>query len=430
MAWQERRTELVPPLTDVLSWTGLGRLCKDCISAGCDDYTLSLVVRADAASRTRARQSFTLGHYLEALPDLPDRVAVIDAAVECCLRSAAADAQPSEEAAELLCRQYPSLTLAIRRSMDLTETAGTSDAHQQSALMSDAPTELGPVLLHGARRYELNRLLGRGANADVFLAQDRLLSRPGRTLHVAVKVPRWDEGEVGNADILREAHRVGRISHPHVLRVLDVCYDVRDCPCIVYEYVAGGTLSEQCEDLRRTRGVRHVVRLVEQCARGVEAVHAAGLLHCDIKPANVLLSRAGIPKLGDFGVAVSRPHPDSPFSSDASAPLGSLGFMAPEQFRQVPLGAAADVYALGGLLAWAVTGFIPNGATWIEVVARLILNRASSSLRIGDAMAKAHPWLVQIWQKAIHPDPEQRYRSADEFADDVSLWLGRFERRY
>ena len=118
---------------------------------------------------------------------------------------------------------------------------------------------------------------------------------------------------------------------------------------------------------------RQAAAFIERIARGVHAAHMAGLVHCDLKPNNVVLSVAGEPKVADFGIAIRATDPGPAVAaldeSGDDEPLGNLAFMSPEQFRMEPgaLTIPSDVYALGGMLYWMVTGELPNGSTPEEI---------------------------------------------------------------
>ncbi|HKF34333.1 MAG TPA: serine/threonine-protein kinase [Jatrophihabitantaceae bacterium] len=153
-------------------------------------------------------------------------------------------------------------------------------------------------------RYVRRRLLGRGAMGDVWLADDQLLHRP-----VAIKQLRsvGDTQDRTNLDrIVREARLAARLSHPNAVGVFDLVID-NGMPYVVMEYVAGKTLAERIHERGRL-GVDDARSVIGQVAAALAAAHAAGIVHRDVKPSNILITERGLAKLADFGVARQAGH--------------------------------------------------------------------------------------------------------------------------
>ena len=204
----------------------------------------------------------------------------------------------------------------------------------------------------GRGRYEVERTLGRGGMATVYLAHDTVLGRP-----VALKVlaEHLAGDESFRARFLREARLAARIAHPNVVQVYDAGGDEAGL-FIAMEYVDGESLAEELA--RRGRlSAGEVVDLGRQLAAALAAAHAAGLVHRDVKPPNVLRARDGTVKLGDFGIAHS--HDSTALTAHGSV-LGTAAYLAPEQARAEPVTGAADLYALGVVLYEALTGRWPH----------------------------------------------------------------------
>jgi serine/threonine protein kinase len=206
-----------------------------------------------------------------------------------------------------------------------------------------------------AGRYELVRPLGHGAMATVDLAQDVELDRP-----VALK--RLPENLARDEDLrrrfVREARLAARLAHPNVVRVFDVGED-EGRPFIAMEYVEGETLAE----LVARRGplpAAEAARLGVQMCAALAAAHAAGLVHRDVKPQNLLLGNDGVLKLGDFGIAVG--YEGTRLTLEGTV-LGTAGYLAPEQARGEQVTAAADIYAVGAVLYELLTGEPPRSAS-------------------------------------------------------------------
>jgi eukaryotic-like serine/threonine-protein kinase len=204
-----------------------------------------------------------------------------------------------------------------------------------------------------AGRYRVERILGAGGMATVYLAYDQQLDRP-----VAVKV--LAENLAAEDDLrrrfLREARLAAALAHPNVVRVFGTGEDEAGLPFIVMEYVEGETLAE----LLRRRGrlpAPEVRGLVGQAAAGLAHAHAAGLVHRDVKPQNLLLAGDGCLKVADFGIARVE---EGTRLTQAGTVLGTAAYIAPEQLAGEPVSAAADVYSLGAVFYELLTGRPPH----------------------------------------------------------------------
>lgn len=260
------------------------------------------------------------------------------------------------------------------------------------------PCDFGPNA-----RYRLEELIGAGRCSQVYRARDRHLSSEGFSAVVAIKIM------PAGAGLAREALAARRIAHPAVLSILDhgLCED--GSVYSVSEYIEGGDLSQAALPWPPHRAVKFVMQL----ARGVQAAHAAGVIHCDIKPSNVMVTADGDPKLVDFDLA--RWGDD-----DGASGRGNLAFMAPEQFRGEPTALAppADVYALGGILYYTLTGRLPNGEDREQAARALSEGRSPPSPGVERD-------LDRICLRATAAPREARHHSAGELADDLERWLNR-----
>ena len=199
-----------------------------------------------------------------------------------------------------------------------------------------------------AGRYELVRPLGHGAMATVDLAHDVELDRPVALKRLAENLARDEDLR---RRFVREARLAARLAHPNVVRVFDVGED-GGRPFIAMEYVEGETLA----DLAARRGrlpAAEAASLGMQACAGLAAAHAAGLVHRDVKPQNLLLGDDGVLKLGDFGIAAGQ---EGTQLTLAGTVLGTAGYLAPEQARGEQVTAAADIYAVGAVLYELVAG--------------------------------------------------------------------------
>ena len=213
-----------------------------------------------------------------------------------------------------------------------------------------------PTLLGG--RYRLERRLGLGGMAVVHLAHDTVLDRP-----VAVKLlaDRFGDDEELRERFLREGRFAAKLSHPHVVGVFDTGEE-DGRPYIVMEYVEGATLAEEL-DRRRTFAPDDVAELGRQACSGLAHAHAAGLVHRDVKPQNLLLRTDGMLKIADFGIARGG---GGGTITQVGTLLGTAAYMAPEVARGAPATAASDLYSLGAVLYELLTGVPPRRVDTLE----------------------------------------------------------------
>ena len=285
----------------------------------------------------------------------------------------------------------------LQRS-DWTETASSDRVGAQFAWV--AARELLPFAC-GSRfgpgaRYHLLQVLAASERGCVYRATDLHMSEQAHEASVVVKLRRVAEGR-------REALRHRRISSDAVAKVYD-CGIFENWHYTVSEYVDGQPLDEIEAPIKPRRAVAIAI----QIASGLQAVHDVRLIHADIKPQNILISADDRVKIIDF---------------DLSSELetledlgGNRAFLAPERFESSEmLGNSADIYALGGVLYWMLTGKAPNGSD-----PELVAGCARGEIpREGEV--KIAP-LRRIIEKALHPDPQSRYASAGAFAEALLAW--------
>ena len=398
------------------------------------DTQLADLIEADGRLRLRLKRPVTLDRYLGAIPDLPARYDPLDAAIDMALRALARSGRADEQSIEELIARFPQLGSFIRDAAALNNalwsTAHVQKHHAMSAA-KELPCDFGPVLENGVHRYELRELLGEGAFGQVYLAVDRQLSEKDHPALVCIKVlPGDDRSAWSRQQLIDEATKARRINHPSVARVLDRGISDQNQDFLVYEFVEGGDLAKWARRRTGTREVGEAARLVAKIARGVHAAHMAGLVHCDLKPNNIVLTTDGEPKVADFGIAirVDDQSDSCQMNENQLEPPGNLAFMSPEQYRMEPgaLTIPTDVYALGGILYWLLTGILPNGST-PQAIQRTHdpVEGRSEPPPLRPHCPEADRDLDAICQRAMAIRPEDRYSSAAGVADDLEAWLRR-----
>ncbi len=214
-----------------------------------------------------------------------------------------------------------------------------------------------------AGRYRLGEVLGRGGMADVHRATDEVLERS-----VAVKVLRdLTTDPAARARFTAEARTVAQLSHPSLVTVLDAGADDHDRPFLVLELVEGSSLADL---LPQVLPGDQVARIGAQVGAALAHAHAAGIVHRDVKPGNVLLGQDGRARLTDFGIA--RILAEAAGNTMTGVTVGTAAYLSPEQVRGDAVTPATDVYSLGLVLLEALTGRrVYPGSVTESAVARL-----------------------------------------------------------
>jgi len=235
---------------------------------------------------------------------------------------------------------------------------------------TDGLPSSGPVLGHlFAQRYEIRGLVGRGGMGAVYRALDRELDE-----EVALKVLEKSAGEgtPGEQQLRREIKLARTITHPNVVRAYDFG-EAEGVRFFTMEYVAGATLRELLDEEGRL-ALTPALQIAKQVCRGLGAVHRAGIVHGDLKPANIVVMTGGIAKLTDFGVARARRQAATPFA-------GTPPYMSPEQVRGAEMDERSDLYSAGVLMFEMFTGRRPFDASDPFEVMRLHLEEVPPNPR-------------------------------------------------
>jgi len=254
-------------------------------------------------------------------------------------------------------------------------------------------------------RYQLLQRVGSGGMAEVFRARDSMLER-----YVAIKVLRADytENRSFQERFRQEARAAANLSHPNIVTVHDFGLD-RGQLFIVMEHVPGSDL----KTLIKQRGrftVEEAIPLIVQACAGIGYAHRAGLVHCDVKPHNMLVTPDKRLKVTDFGIAraLATIHP----GEHNDVVWGSPQYFSPEQAMGEPPSPASDVYSLGIVLYELLTGTLPFNAATAQELARMHLDEYPHPIR--EYLPDIPQPLEQIVEKVLSKEPSARYRTADQ----------------
>lgn len=260
-----------------------------------------------------------------------------------------------------------------------------------------------------AGRFALDRELGSGGMARVFLGCDEVLDRS-----VAVKVlkPEGDDTETGER-FRREGRTAARLSHPNIVQVYDAGegdLEGQSISYIVMEYVSGGDLKELIDEKGSLDG-EELSRLGAGICAGLAHAHEKGVIHRDVKPHNILLDETGRPKLTDFGIARAL---DVQGFTQTGYYLGTALYSSPEQLRGGEVTPKSDIYSLGAALYQAATGRTPFSGTPIEVATQQVSEHPISPGAYNPSLGED---LAALIMSCLEKDPERRpdaYTLGDE----------------
>lgn len=257
-------------------------------------------------------------------------------------------------------------------------------------------------------RYEIIRPVGSGGMAEVFLAHDNLLDR-----NVAVKMLR--DQFLADKELLeqfrREAKSAARLIHPYIINIYDVVSE-GDIQYIIMEYVDGVTLKEYLKEHKLP--LNAVLEIAVRLADALQHAHSRNIIHCDIKPQNILIDKYLNPKITDFGIAKMISNQTTVYTA---AVMGSVHYISPEQAVGGKITASSDVYSLGVVLFEMLTGQVPFTGNTAVSVAMMHAEKPVPSL--SDFMDEVPEGLQQIIDKALAKKTEDRYQNADELRRDL-----------
>ena len=272
-----------------------------------------------------------------------------------------------------------------------------------------------PPLPDKIGKYEIHQLVGKGSCGFVYKGFDPFVRRD-----VAVKTSRgFTEDHSHDEEAIRrafftEAHAAGMLSHPHIVSLYDAGSEA-GMNYLVMEYVDGDTLMPACLKNGARLPVEKVVDIIFKCAKALDYSHSKGVLHRDIKPTNIMLTRDGVPKVMDFSVAEVN-DPNAAVDAKRNA-VGSPLYMSPEQVQRHKLEPASDLYSLGVVMYQLLTGETPYGGLDLPQLFAAI--RHAPVPQIEAKRPDLPRELSTLINRLLAKKVEERYQSGRELGNDL-----------
>jgi tRNA A-37 threonylcarbamoyl transferase component Bud32 len=292
----------------------------------------------------------------------------------------------------------------IARGSPVTSTAFRAPGAPAAGGDAGAPATIG--------RYQILGELGHGAMGVVYKAQDPKIGRTVaiKTLSAAGLGADMDQYR---ARFLVEAKSAGRLNHPNIVAVHDVTDDEQGRPCLVLEFVEGTTLDRLV--LEEQMPLARLLELVAQIARALAYAHANGIIHRDVKPANIMVTKAGQAKLSDFGIAKL----EGTSMTIAGQVMGTPAFMSPEQCTGTGVDHRSDIFSLGAVLYTLCSGEKPfPGDTFTTVAYKVVHTTPVPVREVNPALPEQ---LDAILGRCLAKAKDGRYSSADVLASDLEI---------
>lgn len=262
------------------------------------------------------------------------------------------------------------------------------------------------------KRYRILKPIGSGGMSEVFLAHDEVLDR-----NVAVK--RLRDQFTSDKELLnqfkREAKSAAQLVHPNIIGIFDVIEDGSG-QYIVMEYAEGSTLKDILRDYKVEP--KAALQITMQLASALQQAHSRKIIHCDIKPQNILMSQNMIPKIADFGIAKMVSGQTMVFTGNV---MGSVHYISPEQASGEQVTFASNIYSLGIVLYEMLTGKVPFQGETPVAVAMMQVDKELPKL--SETMDEVPPGIQNILDKMTAKKPANRYASAQALYDDLDNLL-------
>jgi serine/threonine protein kinase len=298
------------------------------------------------------------------------------------------------------------LTRAEERAQREAEERAQREAEERAQREAEEPRLLGG-------RYDLDGVVGRGGMADVYRAHDVLLDRI-----VAIKILRTDlaRDQLFQARFVREAQSAASLNHPSIVAVYDTGEDMATgvpVPYIVMEYVDGRTVRDLLQEGRRLLPERSL-EIIDGVLRALDYSHQAGIVHRDIKPGNVMMTRNGDIKAMDFGIARAMSDADD---TEVGQVIGTSQYLSPEQARGERMDSRSDLYSTGCLLYELLTGRPPfTGDSPVAIAYQHVRENPIPPSRVDPDVPA---WADAIVLKAMAKSPADRYQTAADMRADL-----------
>jgi hypothetical protein len=268
---------------------------------------------------------------------------------------------------------------------------------------------------HQLGRYEIVAELGRGAMGAVFRARDPKIDRTVAIKTISVSAVASRDIEHYRQRFFREAQAAGRMSHPGIVTIYDVGEDeTTHTPFIVMECVEGNSLDRLVATTSAGKLPREIaLKLLRQIAEALDYAHRQGIVHRDIKPANVMVTTEGQPKIADFGIAKLA-------MAETTLPghvVGTPAYMSPEQLNGKVVDGRSDLFSLGVIAYWLLTGVKPfDGETLTEICVQVVTKDPAPPSEIAAGLSIDFDYVLS---RVLAKDPAMRYQSGRELAADL-----------
>jgi tetratricopeptide (TPR) repeat protein len=317
-----------------------------------------------------------------------------------------------------LCAESPDLIHEVESLLDADCDAGTAI---EAAVQDEAASLFDAKMLIGERFgiYRIVREIGRGGMGSVYLA---LRDDDEYHKEVALKIVRRGMNSADLWERFRyERQILANLEHPYIARILDGGTTSDGIPFFVMEHIEGRPVDVFCRE--EALPIESRCQLFLRILEAVACAHRNLVVHRDLKPANIFIDAQGNPKLLDFGVAKLIDRDEGKTGSRSDAHLFTPGYASPEQVRRQPITTATDIYSLGAILYEVLSG---SPAQKVDIwtpseIERVVCYAEPLKPKLNDRYISSE--LFSIVQQAMRKKPEDRYRSADQFAADIRFYL-------
>jgi eukaryotic-like serine/threonine-protein kinase len=324
-----------------------------------------------------------------------------------------------QETAEGVCL-FSDVFRTFLEEMDLQQSSGTEPGYgyiSDSSSWISETNRTAALDIVGTRigRFIVKKLLGSGAMGDVYLVEDTILKRPVALKRIS---PLYRENPDYRKRFLKEAERASRLSDPHIACIHDLV-EMEGELFLVMEYVNGKTLRQRFTEALTIPQFLHIAR---QCSDALASAHTSGIVHCDIKPENILLTSSNQVKILDFGVAKIQPHLSDPSNATTDTVSTEIfgctpSYTAPEYLLELKVDARSDIFSLGIVFYEALARQHPFLSPTMAQTIDRIIHYSPPSLK--DLNPEVMNKLEVIVNKCLEKVPDNRYQNAGTLADDL-----------